>query len=673
MKTIRVFLASSSELDEERKEFGFLFCHLNRIFRPRGIYIELVPWEFLDSSMGLSHKQQEYNKELESCEVCIVLYWTKFGEYTYEEFSYAYERLKQGYNPRKLYVFFKEPGNISRELQEFKDRFDKDYGHFYCKFSNVATLKFEFLVQLETYQNTNLLNIENSIIKYDDIEVAHTSNLPFIGNDTQFQNLVSEIEVINDRISLLAELYEAAPNEDRRHRLEEAKFEKEKLLEKLSRHEQGMINNALQIAKMTTIRVNRFANEAITAFNNGNISKANSILKTFENEVDTTIINYNHASALLKQQTQNGQILLETLLLTASFLFSDSTIPLNERTNKVDKCYRKAITLANLFNMAPSKRYSILLTYTSFLIDNAMYDTALKNCKKLEHLCSEDPSEKGRLYNIWGGIHDALYQHRQAQELYTKAYVILSGTNNIIESYNALTNLGSVMFSQNKHTESLEYYMKAFSTINNNASIPKVLLAKCHTNIGAAYDAIGNGGDAVRYHYNALELYNEIYDSPHINIAVCHNNIGSALLKAEPFESLNHFHKALQICNELKGYYHPTTSVCYMNMGHGYEYISEYEDSLYCYSEALKIRRKIYGDRHEIIAQTLLNVGIAYYFSGDHENALRSYETAADIYRIYGKEHCAMQHIHHLKNLTVPPNTFPTEELLSVSGEDISA
>lgn len=84
MKTIKVFLASSIELIEERKEFGFLFCHLNRIYRPRGIYLELVPWEYLDSSMGPLHKQQEYNKELDTCELCLVLFWTKFGDYTCE-------------------------------------------------------------------------------------------------------------------------------------------------------------------------------------------------------------------------------------------------------------------------------------------------------------------------------------------------------------------------------------------------------------------------------------------------------------------------------------------------------------------------------------------------------------------------------------------------------------
>ena len=56
MNTIKVFLASSEELEMERLQFDSLFNHLNRIFRPRGLYLELSKWEYLDSSMGPKHK-----------------------------------------------------------------------------------------------------------------------------------------------------------------------------------------------------------------------------------------------------------------------------------------------------------------------------------------------------------------------------------------------------------------------------------------------------------------------------------------------------------------------------------------------------------------------------------------------------------------------------------------
>ena len=59
MKTINVFLASSEELRDERMMIADLFNELNDIFLPRGVYLKLVKWEKLDSSMGLKHKQEE--------------------------------------------------------------------------------------------------------------------------------------------------------------------------------------------------------------------------------------------------------------------------------------------------------------------------------------------------------------------------------------------------------------------------------------------------------------------------------------------------------------------------------------------------------------------------------------------------------------------------------------
>lgn len=652
MKTIKVFLASSNELIEERKELGFLFCHLNRIYRPRGIYLELVPWEYLDSSMCPSHKQQEYNKELDTCELCLVLFWTKFGDYTYEEFTHAYNRLKQGLYPRKLYVFFKEPGDISPDLQRFKDKFDKDYGHFYSKFENLGTLKFEFLVQLEAYQNTGLFKVEDSIVKFDDIEVTHTKNLPFISNDNQLNEVRSKSESIDEKIRLLTELYEVAPNEDRRSRLEEAKYEKQEILKTLAHHEQSMVNIALQVASTTSIRISQNTTDAILAFQNGDISKANSMLQHIESEVDMHIANYEYASSLLELETQNGITLIDSLLLKAVVLMSDLSISHDQRVNQALACYRKAINLTERYNLH-TRKYPTLYKHTIFLIDNAFYEEALESCEDLEKLCPDDPSEKGKFYNLWGSVYDSLYKHEQALELYYKAYVILAGTDNIIEKYNTLINLGSVMYSLNKHAESLRCYAEALNAIKDNELICRALMAKCHTNIGVVYDSMGDYTASLEYHYHALKIYKELYSETNINIALCHNNIGTALLKTDSIKALQHFRQALELCIDIKGHYHPTTAVCNMNIGQWCESYGEYEEAVSYYTEALKIRKVIYGEKHEIVAKTLSDIGAIHYTLGKYDQALNIYREAADIYRIYGKENCVDKYISHIQRVSL--------------------
>ena len=123
-----MFLASSDELTHERLQFDSLFNHLNRIFRPRGLYLELSMWEYLDSSMGKKHKQEEYNEELKTCEMCIVMFWTRFGEYTNEELMTAYSELKEGRNPKKLYVFLRNQQKCQMNSKPLRKTSQKSLG-----------------------------------------------------------------------------------------------------------------------------------------------------------------------------------------------------------------------------------------------------------------------------------------------------------------------------------------------------------------------------------------------------------------------------------------------------------------------------------------------------------------------------------------------------------------
>ena len=50
-RIVKVFIASSDELTPERDKFDSLLI-LNAIYTPRGIRLEPVRWEYLDSSMG---------------------------------------------------------------------------------------------------------------------------------------------------------------------------------------------------------------------------------------------------------------------------------------------------------------------------------------------------------------------------------------------------------------------------------------------------------------------------------------------------------------------------------------------------------------------------------------------------------------------------------------------
>lgn len=87
--------------------------------------------------------------------MCLVLYWTKFEDQTKNEDA-AYLELCAGRNSQKIYVYFKDTKDITSELKNFKESFSTKYGHFFCRFENVDTMRLNFLPQVDDYQNKPL-------------------------------------------------------------------------------------------------------------------------------------------------------------------------------------------------------------------------------------------------------------------------------------------------------------------------------------------------------------------------------------------------------------------------------------------------------------------------------------------------------------------------------------
>lgn len=139
----KLFIASSSELRCERMEIVDLIQDLNDEMRIQHAKCIPVLWEYIDSSMGVKRKEDEYLDKLRECEICIVMFWRTLGEYTLEELDVAVKEMRAGRLPKQVYVLFKEPANsISKELMSFKDSFSKKYRNITSyQFDNAKTLR----------------------------------------------------------------------------------------------------------------------------------------------------------------------------------------------------------------------------------------------------------------------------------------------------------------------------------------------------------------------------------------------------------------------------------------------------------------------------------------------------------------------------------------------------
>ena len=151
----KIFLASSSDLKEERDQFEIFINRRNKQWYDQGIFFELVVWEDFLDAVSKTRKQEDYNKAIDDCDIFVMLFFNKVGKYTLEEFNIAYNKFKISGKPL-LFTYFKNiPASIGldqerslKSLWKFQKKLDQ-LGHFYTRYKSDSDLQLHFSSQLE--------------------------------------------------------------------------------------------------------------------------------------------------------------------------------------------------------------------------------------------------------------------------------------------------------------------------------------------------------------------------------------------------------------------------------------------------------------------------------------------------------------------------------------------
>jgi hypothetical protein len=154
-REIRIFLAASAELEEDRKEFSLYVIEQKAAeLRKRGFYPTIVRWENFFNAMSETRLQDEYNKAICACDIFVSLFCTKVGKFTHEEFDVAYGHFTSFGKPY-IYTLFKKalvdidrlPPEDFESLRAFKAKL-KTLGHYPTSYNNIEDLKLKFRDQL---------------------------------------------------------------------------------------------------------------------------------------------------------------------------------------------------------------------------------------------------------------------------------------------------------------------------------------------------------------------------------------------------------------------------------------------------------------------------------------------------------------------------------------------
>jgi internalin A len=152
-RDIKIFLASSAELAEDRKNLRQFFSEKNDRYRESGspVYIQLENWEAMSGAMSETRKQDDYNKRILKSDLFVCLAHTKVGKYTDEEFDVAWQCFQETGKP-KILTFFKRDGvdplSVQPSLKDFNEKL-KSLKHFPDSYEGYADLERKIWKELE--------------------------------------------------------------------------------------------------------------------------------------------------------------------------------------------------------------------------------------------------------------------------------------------------------------------------------------------------------------------------------------------------------------------------------------------------------------------------------------------------------------------------------------------
>ena len=478
MRTIKILIAATEELHNEKIQFQTLIEQLNIALVSRGIKLERIKWD--PENDGTI---EDFKDKICQCEMCLSLYWRELASNSESELRVAYQSLKEGSNPRNLYIFFKESSDeVSNALQDFKANFVNEYGHFFCKFENVDTMNLQFILQFEAYQSQlngdsdKLITIGDGKVKVGNKDVVNLDNVPFAALNKEYQNLHSEIIELDRQLAATRAQYIADPENNNLFMLCVTLANKKKeVAEKYDNYQIHLFNIALNFAKQSANNLSERMRRAREEFEKGNTIEADHILdmETMKQDAEKELKYY-------EQHRHNLELTIEEFLMKPDIVMANMELPLTERVKTACEAYEQALLIANTIVSGTIKLAKIYHDYGQFLqlcSNNITKALSLQQKALIIYRKLAESNPKDYLSEIAGILNNiALLQvdlqiYDEAEKNHTESLSIrkLLAEHNpdvLLKVVGSLNNLANLRRLLNRHEEAKEHFLEAISILN---------------------------------------------------------------------------------------------------------------------------------------------------------------------------------------------------------------
>ena len=636
MKEIKVFLASSEELEQDREAFGNFIRRLDNLYEKRGIRIKLFEWEDLDSAYNDERKQDEYNKYIKQSDLFLALFRTKAGKFTVEEFELARDEHREKGLP-KPHVYCRDLNEGETEdktLSDFKKMLFEEMGYFFVRYKNKDGLNLHFVMQLQIFENSleNKVDVDGDKLVYEGISVGRVDNIDFFAKNKDFIRMREDLKDLDkDIIKLRLRLEKYPEDKDFQIELQEKLNKRNALQEEFEHYRKQILNIERRIIELQGQEINEAVKRAMEAFAEGEVNKADIILSEATQGVAQRREEYIEHKKTGEQMRKNLLADIDALLLKAETVLSNTEKTIEERISEALNAYREADKTAKEIDCPAEKYIDLLNKYGVFLDNYAYYEESIEvNLRfiQLSEATNGQNETTAGAYNNIGVVYNDLGDYDKALEYYNKALEIrksVLGENHhdTATSYNNIglvyRNLGNYDKALEYHNKALEYHNKALEYHNKALGIYKSVLGENHSNTATSYDSIGivygdlgNYDKALEYHKKALEIKKSVLGENHPNTANSYNNIGVVYHNLGDYDkALEYYNNALEIKKSVLGENHPDTANPYNNIGVIYGNLGDYDKALEYLKKALGIYKAVLGESHPYTQQTLRNITIA--------------------------------------------------------------
>jgi tetratricopeptide (TPR) repeat protein len=649
-RIIKVFMASSDELEGDRAVLGNLVRHLNDMYRTRGIYIELFQWEDFDASYGRGRKQDEYNEKVRESDMFLAFFHKKAGKFTIEEFDVAVSHFEQNAQP-KIFTYMRDLAAEERETEDlaaFKKRLYDDMGHYWCRYGNTDTMKLHFVLQFqlqEEAKNIAKLEVKNSEVILDDQRIADLNNIPFAANNDAFREFVQRKTKLEEKIVRYRERATKDPDDKKKKKdLLEASEELNEVTKKLEQHEQFLFDIAKTLAQQVGKACSERMMKARELFEDGKASEANGILNTEDLNRDITA-NLNRWERDKQRVEDDRKLLLqniEELLLKTKTALADETIKWRERCEQACQAYCSAIDLQRKLEVPREELAKTLCgsgivhkELEDFVMAEKEYTEALEIYRTLS---KQNPDAYlgyvATMLRKLGGLHDSrnykLENFAKAEKEYMEALAIYRTLSDayLTDVADTLIRLGEWL-----HRYPLKDIAKAEEELREALEIYKNLAVKHNS------DKYLSKLSTISYKLGKREVFNTykylVKHHPNIYLPKLNDTLNYMEEKETEYLEILELYKALS---------EQYPDICLLGMarifnllGYLYKNLHDLAKSEKAYMDALKIYRILSEQEPNTylshVAYTLRQLGNLHKDIHDFATAEKEYTEALEIYK----------------------------------------